>query len=95
MAAVALAAVVVAQPARLATAMTIHRLPEYGALLRGTREIFRRAPEVRGIETEFPLPPTADREFMYTILGGHVTRTAPFFASVKRSGDVIFRPAGE
>jgi hypothetical protein len=95
MAAIALAAVVLAQPARLATAMTIHRLPEYGTLLRGTREIFRRAPEVRGIETDFPLPPTADREFMYTILGGRVTRTAPFFASVKRSGEVTFRPAGE
>jgi hypothetical protein len=92
---VALAIVVLAQPARIASAMTIHRLPEYGAMLRGTREVFRRAPEVRGIDTDFPLPPSADREFMYRILGGRVTPTAPFIATIARSGAVAFKPAGE
>jgi hypothetical protein len=88
-----LVAVIAAQPARLAASMTSHRVPEYGALLRGTREIRGRTAEIRAIQTEFSLPPSADREFMYTILGGHITRDAPFTATIKSSGEVVFTPA--
>jgi hypothetical protein len=85
-----LVAVLAAQPARLADSMTIHRLPEYGALVRGSREIRRRAPEIRAIRTEFPLPATADPTFLYEVLGGRITRQAGFVATIRRSGEVVF-----
>lgn len=87
------AALVAAQPARLAESMRSHRLPEYGALLRGTQEIRRRMPEVRDIETSFSLPPSADRTFIYKTLGGRITPEAGFVARVDAAGDVTFRPA--
>jgi hypothetical protein len=88
-----LVAVIAAQPARLAASMTSHRVPEYGALLRGTRQIRARTDAIRAIQTEFSLPPTADREFMYTILGGRIAADAPFAATIKPSGEVVFTPA--
>ena len=94
-AAVMLAGVVYAQPSRLAESMTSHRLPEYGALLRGTREIRRRTPDIRAIETTFPLPPSASRDFMYKILGGRVTPEARFVATIQPAGDVVFTLAPE
>lgn len=90
LAALLAAAMVVVQPWRLADAMTIHRLPEYAPLVRGSQEIRRRTPEVRGIETEFPLPPTADPQFIYEVLGGRVTPSAPFAASIGAGGQVRF-----
>ena len=90
-----LAGVVVAQPARLTASMASHRVPEYGALLRGTREIRQRTAEIRSIQTEFPLPPSADREYLYRILGGRITPDAKFIAFIKSSGDVVFTPVAE
>jgi hypothetical protein len=90
-----LAAILVAQPARLSASMASHRVPEYGALLRGTREIRQRTAEIRGIQTEFTLPPSADREYLYRILGGRITPDAKFIAYIKASGDVVFTPVGE
>jgi hypothetical protein len=87
--------VVSAQPSRLSASMASHRLPEYGPLLRGSREIRSRTSEVRAIETEFALPPSADREYLYRILGGRVTRDARFVATIRASGDVVFTPAPE
>jgi hypothetical protein len=94
-AAVVLAAVVLAQPARLAASMASHRVPEYGALLRGTRDIRSRTAEIGAIHTEFPLPPTADREFMYTILGGRISPDAGFTATIRPSGEVVFIPTAK
>jgi hypothetical protein len=87
-----LVSVIAAQPARLTASMASHRLPEYGALLRGTREIRQRTAEVRSIQTDFPLPPSADREYLYRILGGRIRPEAKFVALIKSSGDVVFTP---
>jgi hypothetical protein len=89
---VLLLGVVAALPARIAAARTMNRLPEYGALVRASREIRRHAPEIREIVTEFPLPRTADPEFLYEVLGGRVTPGAGFRAIVSRSGDVTYKP---
>jgi hypothetical protein len=70
--------------------MTMHRLPEYGPLVRGSQEIRRRVTEVRGIETEFELPPSSDRHFVFEILGGRVTPTAPLLATIEKTGRVRF-----
>ena len=83
----------VAQPSRLSDSMTMHRLPEYGPLVRGSQEIRRRVTEVRGIETEFELPPSSDRQFVFEILGGRVTPTAPLRATIEKTGRVRFDQA--
>ena len=90
--AVVAALAVLAQPSRLADAMTIHRLPVYAPLARGSQEIRRRTAEVRWIETEFDLPASTDRTFLYQVLGGRVTPTGRFTASISRTGSVVFKP---
>jgi hypothetical protein len=82
--------VVAAQPSRFAYAKTIYHLPEYGRLVRGSREIRRRVPEVRRIETEFDLPPSTDRHFIYEILGGRVTASGRYAATIEVTGHVHF-----
>jgi hypothetical protein len=82
--------VMAAQPSRFAYAKTIYHLPEYGRLVRGSQEIRRRVSEVRRIETEFDLPPTTDPDFIYEILGGRVTRSAAYAATIETTGRVHF-----
>jgi hypothetical protein len=81
---------VAAQPARFADSMTMNRLPQYGILVRGSQEIRRRVTEVRSINVEFDLPPTVDREYLYEVLGGRVTPTAQFSATIEPTGRVRF-----
>ena len=70
--------VLAAQPARLAYSQRINRLPTYGALVRGSEEIRRRADEIRSIDIEFAVEPSTNTHFVYErVLGGRVTPTAP------------------
>jgi hypothetical protein len=85
------AVAIVTQPPRLADAMTFHRLPEYGPLASGSRKIRRYAREVRGIDTEFALPPSTEPEFLYQVLGGRVTRDGRVTATISRTGSVMFK----
>ena len=87
--------VLAAQPSRFDDAKKINRLPEYGAIVRGSRDIRRRVAEVRSIETEFSLPPSTDRNVIYEILGGRVTQTAPYAATIERTGHARFTPAAD
>jgi hypothetical protein len=87
--------IMAAQPSRFEYATKINRLPEYGAIVRGSRDIRRRVAEVRRIETEFSLPPSTDRNFVYEILGGRVTQTAPYTATIERTGHARFTPAAD
>lgn len=82
--------VLAAQPSRFADAMTFHRLPEYGPLVRGSREVRRRVSEVRSLETQLALPASTDRHFVYEILGGRVTPEAPMAATIESTGRVSF-----
>ncbi len=82
-------------PARLRFAATLHRMPEYGPLLDGSRTIARRAQPVRAIVTEFPLPPSCDRYFLYSILGGRLDRTSTWVATIKNDGSVAFENVAE
>jgi hypothetical protein len=87
--------IMAAQPSRFDQATKINRLPEYGAIVRGSRDIRRRVAEVRSIEIEFGLPPSTDRNFIYEILGGRVTQTAPYAATIERTGHARFTPAAD
>jgi hypothetical protein len=81
-------------PARLRFAATQHVMPEYRALVDGSRTVARRGQPMRAIQTEFPLRPTGDPEFLYTILGGRIDRAAPWTAVIGATGDVAYRQDG-
>jgi hypothetical protein len=87
----ACALVVVAQPSRLRASATIHRLPQYGTLVRASREIRRNAPIVRSVDAMLPLPPTTDVTFIYRIFGGQLSENAPVSATIGPAGQVSFR----
>jgi hypothetical protein len=86
----AIAAVAIA-PARVRFASTLPRMPEYGPLLDGSRQLVERAFPVRAIRTEFPLPPTADPEFLYSILGGRIEPSSHLTALITRDGQVSYQ----
>jgi hypothetical protein len=84
--------VIVAQPERFRESQAINRLPTYGVLVRGSREIRRRTSEVRTIDVEFAVAPSTNTNFIYErVLNGRVTSTAPFAATIRSSGEVVFR----
>lgn len=84
--------IIVVLPNRMYASMSLARLPEYGTLVRGSREVRRHAKTVRYLDTAFTLPPSTDRTFIYELLGGRVTGDAPFGASIEADGRVVFRP---
>ena len=94
MAAALLVLVLAAQPGRFAHAQTINRLPTYGALVRGSQDIRRRAAEIRSIDIEFRVEPSTNTHFVYErVLGGRITPSAPFAATIEPTGCVRFTPA--
>jgi hypothetical protein len=80
-------------PARLRFAATMHRMPEYGVLVDGSRKILRTGQPMRAIRTEFALPPTSDAEFVYRILGGRLDRQSPWVGIITSDGSVLFHKA--
>jgi hypothetical protein len=91
-AAVFLAVALLGVPARYRqTTMT---MPVYGALARGSVDIRRRAPAVADIVTDFELPRTSQRGFIYTtVLGGRLDPSAPYVAHIAGNGGVTFTSA--
>jgi hypothetical protein len=85
--------VILAQPSRVARGLGTGRLPEYGALVRGSREIRKRTVDIRRIDTEFPLPPSTDREFLFRVLGGRVRSESPLVATIGSTGRATFASA--
>jgi hypothetical protein len=76
---------------RLAYAAALHRMPEYGPLLDGSRILARRGQPLRGIHTEFDLHPSTDPAYLYRILGGRIDPGAGADAIIKRDGSVDYR----
>jgi hypothetical protein len=77
-------------PSRLSAASTMFRMPEYRALVAGSREIAKRKQPMRSIGLEFRLPPTSDPTFIYRILGGDIDRAAAWRAIILADGRVEF-----
>ncbi len=82
--------VLLMQPGRIAHSRTRYRMPEYGALARGAREILRHTPMVRRIDTAFPMPPLSEAAFPYEALGGRLAPEAAFDATIDAAGHVRF-----
>lgn len=91
MAALLLLAVVAAQPARASIAWHFHRLPEYGAIVRGSRAIVADARPVREVVLAFPVPYDTDPLWVYSMLGGSlVAGDAASRAVIARDGSVRY-----
>jgi hypothetical protein len=88
---VLLAGALVQVPERLRYSATLHKMPEYGPLVDGSRKMARLTQPMRTIETEFTLPPTADPVFVYRILGGQTDRNSPWVGRITAEGDVVYR----
>jgi hypothetical protein len=84
----------VISPARIRAAATLHRMPEYGLLVDGSRELARQARPIRAIQTEFTLPPTSDPQFLYQILGGRLDPASRWIAVIKSDGHVAYQEVG-
>jgi hypothetical protein len=78
-------------PARMRASAVLHKMPEYAALVEGSRTLARLHQPMRAIETEFVLPPTSDASFLYTILGGRLDRSSPWIGRISATGDVSYR----
>jgi len=93
-AAILLILVLAAQPGRYAASLTINRVPEYGAIVRGSQEIRKRMSEIRAIDIDFWVPPTTGVTYIYErILGGTFTADARYEAIIERTGHVRFTVA--
>ena len=82
-------------PGRLSFAATMHQMPQYRLLVDGSRQIKSVGRPVRAIETDFALPRTADPEFLYTVLGGHLDSRSPWTALITTDGRVTYRNVGD
>jgi hypothetical protein len=78
-------------PARLHFAAAQPHMPEYGPLVDGSRQLVERRGAIRAIRTEFALPPSADPEFLYRILGGRFDPSSRIVAVITREGQVVYR----
>jgi hypothetical protein len=90
----ALGAVLVHVPERLQVSATLHKMPEYGPLVEGSRKIARQNQPMRTIETEFTLPAPSDVMFVYRIFNGRIDPMSPWIARITSTGDVVYRNAG-
>ena len=77
-------------PTRLRLAATIHKMPEYAALLKGSRTLAGRGQPLRAIVTEFPLHFTTDRTFLLDILGGRIDPASRWTAVIDQTGHVSY-----
>jgi hypothetical protein len=70
---VATALVLAAQPGRAQMAWSFHRLPQYGAIVRGCRSIASRGVTVRAIQPTFDVPADMNATWLCSIAGARVT----------------------
>jgi hypothetical protein len=77
-------------PLRLREAAPMLKMPQYGVLVAGSREIVKRGEPMQSIEPEFVLPATSDPEFIFRILGGRIDRQAPWRAVISPDGKVRY-----
>jgi len=78
-------------PARIQYAARLSKLPEYGALVDGSRRIAHFAEPMRAIHTAFTLPDSCDPEYLYRILGGRIEPASPWVGVIEANGSVSYR----
>jgi hypothetical protein len=86
-----LAGAVALVPGRIRHERVMGRMPEYGLLVDASKRIQRRGEPMRAIETDFTLPPTADPEFLFEVLGGRIDRKARWICLIRADGSLSYR----
>jgi hypothetical protein len=86
-----LAGVLWRQPSRIEDSTRFFKYPQYGTMVKASRELIARAPVVRDITLTFDVHPTMDRFFIYRVLGGQVESHALYTAIVASDGSVTFK----
>lgn len=81
-------------PDRFRHAQMGNRMPEYGTIVRASRVLAHRGQPLYAIETGFPLPPTADPDIVFRILGGQFDAHSPWTAIIARDGTITYRRQG-
>lgn len=87
------AAALALTPARVRFGATMHRMPEYGPIVAASRTLARRGQPLREVEASFALPPTADAEFVYRVLGGPLDPASEWIAVIGETGSITYRRA--
>src|SRR5205814_1982998 len=87
-----LVAAIAASPSRISAAQRSARMPEYGALSRGSLAIRERTAEIADIRAGFDVPAGTHIDYMYTVvLGGRVVpATGAYIATIQHDGDVTY-----
>jgi hypothetical protein len=88
---VALALIAWQQPARIEDSTRYFKYPQYGTMVKASRELIMRAPVVRDIKVTFDVHPTMDRFFVYRILGGQIAAGANNIAVFNNDGSVTLQ----
>jgi hypothetical protein len=83
-----LAAIVVMQRARIEDSTRYFKYPQYGTMVKGSRELMQRAPVLKDIRLTFDVHPTMDRLFVYRILGGQIDKNALYTGVILEDGSV-------
>jgi len=78
-------------PGRIRHERVMGRMPEYGLLVDASRKIQSLGQPMRAIETEFKLPPTANPEFLFEVLGGRIDRNAHWICLIRADGTLSYR----
>ncbi len=78
-------------PTKMRFSATMHRMPQYGVLVDASRRIKSVNQPMRSIRAEFSLPPTADPEYLFKVLGGRIDRDASWTSVITADGNVTFR----
>jgi len=85
------AAALAVVPERIRHEATMPRMPEYGLLVDASRKIRSVRQPMRSIETDFKLPPTANPEFLFEVLGGQIDRNAQWSCLIRADGTLLYR----
>jgi hypothetical protein len=88
-AALALGAIVVAQPARFHYSRLLNRMPEYGTLVMASRQMIADGVTPRDVHAGFIKQPT-DPTFLFTVLGGRLDPRSRIDAEILPSGRVVY-----
>jgi hypothetical protein len=78
-------------PGRIRHERVMNRMPEYGLLVDASRKIRSLGQPMRAIETDFKLPPTANPEFLFEVLGGRIDRNARWICLIRADGTLSYR----
>lgn len=81
-------------PARIRYEASLPRMPEYAVLVDASRKIKSLGQPMRAIRARFELPPTADPEYLYTLLGGRIDRESRWIAEIWPDGRIVYQQTG-